>query len=84
MSKFAHRYLAKSLHNDPTSSVKLEKDDFPTTDLFDYGPFDDEWILNYKFDGEVVPDRLPSKDESPNKRTIHVQNTTDASPTRDD
>ncbi|KAD5961890.1 hypothetical protein E3N88_13363 [Mikania micrantha] len=44
-----NEYVAKISHNDPTSSVKVKKVDF----LFDYGPFDDEWVLNYKFDAYI-------------------------------
>ncbi|KAD5317863.1 hypothetical protein E3N88_17809 [Mikania micrantha] len=54
---------------------EVEKVDFP----FDYGPFDDEWDLNYKFDDSIVQDTLPYKEESP-----IIQKPTDSFPKREE
>ncbi|KAL8263527.1 hypothetical protein R6Q59_021657 [Mikania micrantha] len=48
--KLAATCVDKISNNEPTSLIKVKKVDFP----FDYGPFDDEWVLNYKFDDSIV------------------------------
>ncbi|KAD5802767.1 hypothetical protein E3N88_14127 [Mikania micrantha] len=80
ISNFAPTYVDKISNNDLTSFIKVKKVDFP----FDYGPFDDEWVLNYKFDDYIVQDTLPCKEESPNERIIHFQKPTDYFPKREE